>query len=261
MSSEQVEHFEYLVGISAAGSWGDVLTNVQLAAIGLGGAAVSVGVLDGVQVRTFNRGFGGQDFAKHDAISLFANLPGPAVVRSLQPLFFESAVDAANHFPETSTIGLADRFQAAACAPLVCPLSGPLGYVALHFEIQRKFTAEDRAMVLVLAATTAGSLRRTVASAGHLSSSSGDRREFPDGADVASEFSLRAVVEQAKGVLIERYELTAQQAYDVLLRFAMSVRLPMSQVARQLVTGSPMQGLLEATVDVASVGPGDLTTT
>jgi hypothetical protein len=46
----------------------------------------------------------------------------------------------------------------------------------------------------------------------------------------------RIVIEQAKGVLVERFDLSADEAFDVLRRAARSNRMPLRQLAAALVS-------------------------
>jgi transcriptional regulator with GAF, ATPase, and Fis domain len=49
--------------------------------------------------------------------------------------------------------------------------------------------------------------------------------------------NARIVIEQAKGVLAERGQLDVDQAFDLLRRFCRSARLPLTETARDIVTG------------------------
>jgi GAF domain-containing protein len=58
-------------------------------------------------------------------------------------------------------------------------------------------------------------------------------RELADSLQVALE--SRAVIDQAKGVLIERYKLTADQAFELLAQSSMATNRKLRDVADQLV--------------------------
>jgi AmiR/NasT family two-component response regulator len=60
-----------------------------------------------------------------------------------------------------------------------------------------------------------------------------DARSMADNLQLALEF--RAVIDQAKGILMERHKLTADQAFQLLARRSMTTNRKLRDVADQLV--------------------------
>ena len=67
-----------------------------------------------------------------------------------------------------------------------------------------------------------------------------DARSMADNLQVAME--NRAVIDQAKGILMERHKLTADQAFQVLVRISMQRNTKLRMVAEVLVTTGQLPG-------------------
>ena len=59
----------------------------------------------------------------------------------------------------------------------------------------------------------------------------------------------RVVIEQAKGVLAERYGLDVQQAFDLLRRAARSNRMPLRDLAASVVASRSTPAAITAVLD------------
>ncbi|MGW6062618.1 ANTAR domain-containing protein [Streptomyces sp. NPDC055189] len=57
-------------------------------------------------------------------------------------------------------------------------------------------------------------------------------------AQLRSALSSRIVIEQAKGILAERWHTSLDEAFDVLRRYARRHRLPLAVLCRQFIDGS-----------------------
>jgi GAF domain-containing protein len=89
----------------------------------------------------------------------------------------------------------------------------------------RAFTDDDRAAVVAFAALAGAALTNMDALQ--------DARELAEGLQKAMEF--RSVIEQAKGVLMERHKLTADQAFRMLVEASMHSNRKVRDVATHLV--------------------------
>jgi AmiR/NasT family two-component response regulator len=67
-----------------------------------------------------------------------------------------------------------------------------------------------------------------------------DARTMADNLQAALE--SRAVIDQAKGILMERHKLTADQAFQVLARVSMQNNIKLRSVAEELVTTGLLRG-------------------
>jgi AmiR/NasT family two-component response regulator len=63
----------------------------------------------------------------------------------------------------------------------------------------------------------------------------------------------RIVIEQAKGVLAERFQLEPDKAFDVLRRGARSHRVPLHDLARQVVSSQETPLEIAAQIDGVAV--------
>src|SRR4029453_14639607 len=89
----------------------------------------------------------------------------------------------------------------------------------------RAFTDDDRAAVVAFAAYAGAALTNMDALQ--------DARELAEGLQKAMEF--RSVIEQAKGVLMERHKLTADQAFRLLAEASMHTNRRVRDLAVNLV--------------------------
>ena len=63
--------------------------------------------------------------------------------------------------------------------------------------------------------------------------------------DVRAALVSRVVVEQAKGYLSERFDISVAEAFTLLRRYAQTSKSHLTEVARQLITGTPNRDGLE----------------
>jgi AmiR/NasT family two-component response regulator len=68
-----------------------------------------------------------------------------------------------------------------------------------------------------------------------------DARNMAD--NLQSALESRAVIDQAKGILMERHKLTDDQAFQVLARISMQNNIKLRVVAEELVLTGQLPGL------------------
>jgi len=95
----------------------------------------------------------------------------------------------------------------------------------VYARAPRAFTDDDRSAAMSFAAYTGAALTNMDALQ--------DARELADNLQKAMEF--RAVIEQGKGILIERHKLTAEQAFRLLAQSSMRTNRKLRDVAQDLV--------------------------
>ena len=99
------------------------------------------------------------------------------------------------------------------------------GALNVYARVPHAFDAEARAAALRFAPYAAVAVANMHAYQ--------DAREMAGNLQVALE--SRAVIDQAKGILIERYKLTADQAFQALAQVSMRTNAKVRDVAEQLV--------------------------
>jgi serine phosphatase RsbU (regulator of sigma subunit)/integral membrane sensor domain MASE1 len=125
-----------------------------------GAAGTSAGVkIDETTVRVFSCGFPKDVRARYAVVPHDAQLPGPAVLRTGQPLFFPSDVEAHTRFPDVAPILVRTGYSAAAVLPMRDG-QDVFGYLAAHFDDRREFSAPDRSLLETLAGQAAQSIQR-----------------------------------------------------------------------------------------------------
>lgn len=103
----------------------------------------------------------------------------------------------------------------------------PIGAMVLPDCSRGPLTLPDRAWVLALAAVATAGLAEHVAL----------RQERQLTERLQQALDSRVVIEQAKGVLVERGGLDPATAFDRLRRYARTHRSPLAEVARQVLEG------------------------
>ncbi|HEY8216896.1 MAG TPA: SpoIIE family protein phosphatase [Acidimicrobiia bacterium] len=127
----------------------------------LGADASTAGLLDPDRdefaVRTY--GFPREQGPWHSRIGTDRALPGPATVRTQRPLWFSTAPDMVEAFPETHGFLEESGFRATACVPLVA-WGRAVGFLAAHYAEDRVFTEVDRVVFTTLGSVSAQALER-----------------------------------------------------------------------------------------------------
>jgi hypothetical protein len=181
------------------------------------------------------------------------------------PLFLTDRATTLDRFPATRPILDGSRFEAAACLPLTDHEGEPVGYLAAHYTGRHEFGAAEAASLRWVAAACSGSAARLLGvrgapvlpaegspatdepvSAVRAASAAGswdeDRlRDELEGLRTA--MRSRAVIEQAKGMLMQRYDLSADASWQVLRRLSAESNTKLRELARRLVTGETVAGL------------------
>ena len=127
----------------------------------LGAQAATAGLLDPegneYVVRTFGLPPGREPWSSR--FDADRRLPGPEAVRLQRPLWFTSAQEMAEAFPETGAFLEHSGFGATACVPLIA-WGHPLGFLAAHYREDRVFTQVDRVVFTTLASVSGQALER-----------------------------------------------------------------------------------------------------
>ncbi len=149
---------------------------------------------------------------------------GPCLDAALGGLVVEIADGRAeDRWPDYVATFLARGARSALAAPVpVAPLAAALNVYAAS---PRAFSDDDRAALLSFAAYAGAALTNLEALQ--------DARELADNLRRAIE--SRAVIEQAKGILVERHKLTADQAFRMLADASMHANRKVRDVAEHLV--------------------------
>jgi hypothetical protein len=119
-----------------------------------------------------------------------------------------------------ATEGLADqpRFASMLEVGLRTP-DGPLGTLTLYDEALDRFTDQDATRARLYADIAAVAI-------------AGARTE----ASLWQAMETRIVIGQAQGILMERFELTGEQAFAVLRRYSQDSNVKLREVARKLIS-------------------------
>lgn len=226
---------------SAPSTWNGFLDSLEQSSRGLRAQALSLGVVHQDRVHTYNLGFAERTSALFSTIALTAALPGPHVVRTRLPQYFEDRDESRSRFPMTAAIDESHPYQAAACLPLVAEDRYPLGYLSLHYVDPRTFAAAERLRLT----TTADGVARTLGQ--HVRTGSRGR---PNADEELSADELRqelrglrevmrsrARIEQAKGMLMERYAIDADLAWRVMQRWSSEHDTKIRDLAADIVAG------------------------
>jgi ANTAR domain/GAF domain len=238
-----------LVAIAAADALPRLLEAVHEAVQAVGGAGTSLGLVVGDRVRQSARGFPREVGAAYATFPLAEELPGPEVVRTGQPDFAPDRAATLARYPGVAPIVESSAYDAAACVPLVRD-GETFGYLAVHYVGPRDFDAAERFLLTSLAAATAGSAWRlthhdpgtavavaTDADAG-AEAGAGEVDHLRDEVrGLTTAMASRAVIEQAKGMLMQRYSLTSEAAWQLLIRLSSATNTKVRDLAEQCVRG------------------------
>lgn len=155
---------------------------------------------------------------------------GPCLEAALGGLLTEIADARDEHrWPDYIPVFLDNDALSALAAPV--PAAHPIAALNVYARTAQVFTDDDRAVLVQFAAHAGAALTNMDALQ--------DARELADNLQKAIVF--RSVIEQAKGILIERHKLTAEQAFRVLADASMNGNRKLRDVAEHLVlTGEVM---------------------
>jgi ANTAR domain/GAF domain len=234
--------------IASASSWSSLTSAAHDAVTCLGGTGSSLGILEDGVVRQAARGFDARLATRYASIPVAEALPGPAALRTGAPQLLEDRATTLARYPAAAPILEGSEFEAAACLPLMIG-DVALGYLAAHYRGPRQFDPVDVMMLGIAAAACAGVVSRVL-------------RVHPEGdrgAPVAAErldhaqaverlqgaIANRASIEQAKGMLMQRYEIGPQAAWAVLRRLSDVLHVKVWDLADRLVDGDAVDGLSE----------------
>ena len=114
---------------------------------------------------------------------------------------------------------------AVSCIAVPVPAAQLAAGLNVYAPVPRAFTDDDRQAVVEFAAYAAAALTNLDALQ--------DARELAANLQAAMEF--RSVIEQAKGILMERHKLTSDQAFRVLVEASMHANRKLRDIAEDLV--------------------------
>jgi len=241
------ERFEAAVAwIASCGRLSELVDALHEAVVALGAGGCSLGIVDGTTVRQFARGFSEEVAAGFTTLAVDDPLPGPLSLRTRAPQFLTDRASTLDRFPAAAAVLDGTDYGGAACLPLVTG-EITLGYVAAHYRGEHRFDAAEMFLLRTLAATCAGTLSRLAADAdgldpdGYVTERIRVLVSEVDGLHTAME--SRAVIEQAKGMLMHRFDVPAQGAWDLLCRFSSTRNLKVRVLAERIVAGEPLEGL------------------
>ena len=255
------ERFEAAVAwIASCGSLSELVDALYDAVAALGAVGCSLGVVDGSKIRQFARGFPDDVAEKFDTLAVDDPLPGPLAARTGAPQFLIDRASTLDRFPAAAAIIDRTDYEAAACLPLVAG-EGTLGYVAAHYRGEHRFDPAETFLLRTLAATCAGTLSRLAHAPAGLDPESYSAERIQvltseiDGLQTAMQ--SRAVIEQAKGMVMHRFAVSAEGAWELLTRFSSTRNLKVRVLAERIVAGEPLEGFSDAGRDTALTQPAE----
>ncbi|MFN2496698.1 MAG: SpoIIE family protein phosphatase [Pseudonocardiaceae bacterium] len=126
--------------------------------LGACGAVLFVRVLDGLKLVDAT-GWSPDTLRQHRMVSLSGGTPLTDTVLTGAPVWLESYQDFLTRYPRSAPVHRGCGYQAAACLPLI--LEGTmLGAMAFSFTAPRRFSTDDRTLLLTLAGQCAQALDR-----------------------------------------------------------------------------------------------------
>ncbi|SET37105.1 GAF and ANTAR domain-containing protein [Geodermatophilus poikilotrophus] len=149
---------------------------------------------------------------------------GPCLEAAVGGLFTEiTDARTENRWPEYVPLFLDGGAFSALAAPV--PAAQLTAALNVYARTARAFTDDDRSALVQFAAYAGAALTNMDALQ--------DARDLAENLQKAMEF--RSVIEQAKGILIERHKLTADQAFRLLTEASMHTNRKVRDVAEDLV--------------------------
>jgi GAF domain-containing protein len=104
---------------------------------------------------------------------------------------------------------------------------GPVGTLNVYATVPHAFDEDERAAIQAYARVVASLLRAGVQA--HVRGRAAAQLQYA--------LDHRVLIEQAKGVVMERRKLDEKAAFELLRRHARSTRMPLDEVARQVIAG------------------------
>ncbi|WP_369132126.1 ANTAR domain-containing protein [Modestobacter sp. I12A-02662] len=154
---------------------------------------------------------------------------GPCLEAALGGLLTEIADARDEHrWPDYIPVFLDNDALSALAAPV--PAAHPIAALNVYARSAQVFTDDDRAVLLEFAAYAGAALTNMDALQ--------DARDRADNLQKAMVF--RSVIEQAKGILMERHKLTADRAFRLLADASMHTNRKVRDVAEDLVLTGEM---------------------
>jgi GAF domain-containing protein len=234
--------------IDASGSWPDLSDAAHEAVTCLGGAGSSLGILEHGVVRQSARGFDARLDARYASIPVGEALPGPVAVRTRAPQLLEDRAVTLERYPATGPILADGEFEAAAVLPLLVGREA-VGYLAAHYRGPRRFDQVELLVLGVVAAACAGAVARLRdGQTSTLSPEVAVQRLHAADDEIRTlrvAMASRAPIEQAKGILMQRYGLGPDAAWDVLRRLSNVLNTKVRDLAAALIAGDAVEGLSE----------------
>ena len=229
--------------IASALSPSELLNGLHDAARAMGAEATALGIVRDDEIHHFARGFDAAVVQRFALIPLTVALPGPFTVRAGVPQFLVDRASTFDRFPDAVAVIEASDYGAAACLPLVRGGS-VFGYVAMHYVGSREFDAADQFLLTTVAAAVAGTASRILAGDPTAESALGPTdhelmRLRTEVAGLTDALASRAVIEQAKGILMNRYQISPGAAWRLLVRVSNATNVKVRVLAEQCV----MQGV------------------
>ena len=149
---------------------------------------------------------------------------GPCLEAAFGGLLTEIAdAGTEDRWPDYIAVFLTRGALSALAAPV--PAAHPIAALNVYARTARAFTDDDRSALVEFAAYAGVALTNMDALQ--------DARDLAKNLQKAMEF--RSVIEQAKGILIERHKLTAEQAFRLLADASMHTNRKVRDVAEDLV--------------------------
>lgn len=213
----------------------DVAECVTAAALTeLGAAGAILCRLDGDTFRVVRHtGFPPSMVQAWDASDLSALLPAGDAVRLGAPVVLQSVAERDERYPALQ--GLDALHRAWAVAPLVVEDGAALGVLLLGGGAEHVFTVEELAFVEAAAAVTASALERARL---HDRARDAAARERVLAEQLQRALESRVVIEQAKGILAERFGVGVDHAFQLLREHARRTNRRLHVIAEGVVDGA-----------------------
>jgi response regulator NasT len=232
-------------------------------AVGATAAALLLRSDDGSSLALVSHhGLGDADVAEYPRIDAHSDMPAALVASQAQPMLIASNDRYAQRWPALARERAALGLEAEYIVPLRSD-GTVLAILIFDYRTSRAFDTLERTGFARVGAVCAESLQRLRERAGASYSASQNRdRAARDTtiwslqrrvADLESALQRRAAIERAKGILMERHGLSADQAFELLRGTARSRQQPVVDLARAI---SEAHALLSAR-PTGSEPPGD----
>lgn len=157
---------------------------------------------------------------------------GPCLEAALGGLLTEIADARSEHrWPDYIPVLLQHDAVSALAVPV--PAAHPIAALNVYARTAEAFTDDDRSTLVKFAAYAGAALTNMDALQ--------DARDLAENLRKAMDF--RSVIEQAKGVLMERYKQTADQAFRMLADASMHTNRKVRDIAEDLVLTGELPGL------------------